>query len=179
MRLQDGDILQSTDASAGAGEALVQLDDGARLALRYGSAFEVKQLPSKGAVAAGQTTVRVVKGGLRYISGKVKGGKVAFETKTATIGVRGTDIEIVVTEEAVQGNNPGTYLKVNTGAAFLTAPDGAQVEVTPGEVAYGGEPDVTSRGIGGTRRAAARKVQIAKDAGLFKASSLDRLMRSK
>jgi OmpA-OmpF porin, OOP family len=101
--------------------------------------------------------------------------KVTFTTSTATIGIRGTDIEIVVSEEAVQDNNPGTYLKVNTGAAVLTAVDGAAVDVTPGEVAYGGEPELNTRGAGGVRRAAARKVQTA-GVGLFKPSGIDRLM---
>ena len=33
----------------------------------------------------------------------------SFETSTATIGIRGTDIEIVVTQEPVNDNNPGTF----------------------------------------------------------------------
>jgi hypothetical protein len=99
-----------------------------------------------------------------------------FETPTATIGIRGTDIEVLVSDLAVLDNNPGTYLKVNTGAASITAPNGAVVEVLPGEVAYGGEPDLSVRGSARPRRAAARKVQLSTE-GLFKPSSLDQLMR--
>jgi FecR protein len=182
MRLKKGDVLQSDPASpdtgagaAAGGEALVRFDDGARLALRNGSSFEIQELQLKGPAATRQQIINVVKGSLRYISGiATVRQKVTFTTSTATIGIRGTDIEIVVSEEAVQDNNPGTYLKVNAGAAVLTAVDGAAVDVAPGEVAYGGEPELTTRG-GGARRAAARKVQAA-GAGLFKSSSMDRLM---
>ncbi len=187
MRLKKGDQLLSEPASpdvgtaagsgaATGGEALVRFDDGARLALRNGSSFEIKELRLKGPAATREKIIDVIKGSLRYISGVATvQQKVSFTTSTATIGIRGTDIEIVVSDEVVQDNNPGTYLKVNTGAAVLTAVDGAAVEVAPGEVAYGGEPELTTRGAGGVRRAAARKVQAA-GAGLFKPSSLDRLM---
>jgi hypothetical protein len=181
MRLKKGDVLQSDPASAEAGapaggEALVRFDDGARLALRNGSSLEIQELQLKGPAATRQKIINVIKGSLRYISGIATARqKVTFTTNTATIGIRGTDIEIVVSEEAVQDNNPGTYLKVNTGAAVLTAPDGAAVDVASGEVAYGGEPELNTRGAGGVRRAAARKVQAA-GAGLFKSSSMDRLM---
>jgi FecR protein len=183
MRLKKGDVLLSDPASpdpglgaTAGGEALVRFDDGARLALRNGSSFEIQGLQLKGPAATREKIINVIKGSLRYISGiATVRQKVTFTTSTATIGIRGTDIEIVVSEEAVQDNNPGTYLKVNTGAAVLTAPDGAVVDVAPGEVAYGGEPELNTRGAGGVRRAAARKVQAA-GAGLFKSSSLDRLM---
>jgi hypothetical protein len=175
MRLKKGDVLQSDPASpdagaaavaAAGGEALVRFDDGARLALRNGSSFEIEELQLKGPAATRQKIINLVKGSLRYISGiATVRQKVTFTTSTATIGIRGTDIEIVVSEEAVQDNNPGTYLKVNTGAAVLTATDGAAVDVASGEVAYGGEPELTTRGAGGVR-----------GAGLFKPSGIDRLM---
>lgn len=183
QRLQEGDILQSaqpdaakSDTDAG-GEALVRFDDGARMALRGGSQIEIEQLMLKGPRQNRQKKLRIITGALRYISGAATvRQRVAFVTSTATIGIRGTDIEIVVAQEAVQDNNPGTYLKVNTGAAVLTAPDGAQVDVTPGEVAYGGEPELGMRGKGGTRRASARKV-TSLGSDVFKASGLDKLMK--
>jgi OmpA-OmpF porin, OOP family len=183
QRLKKGDVLQSAapDAtkpgSENGGEVLVRFDDGARLALRGGSTVELQQLQLAGPRQERQKTLRMITGALRYISGiATVRQKVSFVTSTATIGIRGTDIEIVVTPEAVEDNNPGTYLKVNTGAAVLTATDGAKVDVAPGEVAYGGEPELTTRGKGGTRRASARKVDVAAS-GVFKASGLDRLMK--
>ncbi len=183
QRLKKGDVLQSAAAdptkpnSENGGEALVRFDDGARMALRGGSTVELQQLQLAGPRQERQKTLRMITGALRYISGiATVRQKVSFVTSTATIGIRGTDIEIVVSQEAVEDNNPGTYLKVNTGAAVMTATDGAKVDVAPGEVAYGGEPELAMRGKGGTRRASARKVDVAAS-GVFKASGLDKLMQ--
>ncbi len=173
MRVRQGDKI----ASKGQGEALLQFNDGARLALRTESSLQIKILGPESVDGPGQKTLKLLVGSLRYISGAATvRRKVSFQTNTATIGIRGTDIEITVSDEAVLDNNPGTYLKVNTGLAAITAPDGAQVEVAPGEVAYGGEPELTMRGAGGTRRASARKLQAGADR-LFKASALDALMK--
>jgi hypothetical protein len=172
-RLREGDEFIS-DSGA---EAFVRFDDGARMALRSDSRLLVKDLKVRGAATARQKTLRVLKGGLRYISGKgtVK-SKVTFETTTVTIGIRGTDIEIAVSEDPVNTDPAGTYLKVNTGAAVMEAVDGTQVEVDPGQVAFGGEPELVARGIGGRKRPAARKVE-APTGSLFKSGLLDKLMK--
>ena len=175
-RLRVGDEF----VSEGDAEALVRFDDGARLALRPDSRLQVTALKLKGPAAAQQKTINILKGGLRYISGKstVK-SQVAFTTSTATIGIRGTDIEIAVSEDAVSNDPAGTYLKVNTGVATMEASDGTQVEVDAGQIAFGGLPEVVPRGPGGTRRPAARKVEAAIGAvgGLFRTGALDRLLK--
>ncbi len=172
-RLREGDEF----VSEGDAEALVRFDDGARLALRSDSRLQVKTLKLKGEPAYRQKTIKLLKGGLRYISGRatVK-NRVSFETNTATVGIRGTDIEIAVSEDPVNTDPAGTYLKVNTGVATMEAVDGTQVAVDPGQVAFGGEPELVPRGAGGTRRPAARKVEAAVG-GLFKTGLLDKLMR--
>ncbi len=172
-RLRQGDEFVSEADS----EALVRFDDGARMALRAESKLLVKSLQLKGPSDSRQKTIRIVKGGLRYISGKstVK-SRVAFETTTATVGIRGTDIEIAVSEDPVNNDPAGTYLKVNTGIATLAAVDGTQVDVDPGQVAFGGEPELVPRGAGGTRRPAARKVEGSVGV-LFKAGLLDKLLK--
>ena len=172
-RLRAGDEFVSETGS----EALVRFDDGARLALRSESRLLVKELKLKGPSAGRQKTIRLLKGGLRYISGKatVK-NRVTFETTTATVGIRGTDIELAISEDPVNTDPAGTYLKVNTGLATMEAVDGTQVDVDPGQVAFGGEPELVPRGAGGVRRPAARRVEAAVG-GLFKAGALDKLMR--
>ena len=171
-RLREGDEFVSEPGA----EALVRFDDGARMALRGDSVLQVKALKLKGPMSKRQKTLRIVRGGLRYISGKVSMRQhVAFETSTATIGIRGTDIEIAVAPEPVNEDPSGTYLKVNTGAASLQAVDGTVVDVDPGQVAFGGEPELMPRGAGGKRRPAARKVEAV--VGLFKTGLLDKLMR--
>jgi FecR protein len=172
-RLREGDEFVSEPDS----EALLRFDDGARMALRADSKLLVKSLQLKGPSATRQKTIRIVKGGLRYISGKatVK-SRVSFETTTATVGIRGTDIEIAVSEDPVNNDPAGTYLKVNTGLATMAAVDGTQVDVDPGQVAFGGEPELVPRGAGGTRRPAARKVDTP-IGGLFKAGLMDKLLK--
>ena len=182
MRLQPGDELRSTVDSTDTGEALIRFDDGGFLAIRTGSAMQIKRLPPQDVLSTAGTAVfnaavYLIRGGLRYITSKASARyTVVFETPTATIGIRGTDLEILVSDVAVLDNNPGTYLKVNAGAASITAPNGAVVDVLPGEVGYGGEPDVSVRGGAAVRRTAARKVEVP-TAALFKPSSLDQQMR--
>ncbi len=182
MRLEAGDELRSAVDSSEAGEALVRFDDGGFLAIRTGSAMQIKRLPPQDAIsdaanAVLNAAVYLIRGGMRFVTSKAtRKYATVFETPTATIGIRGTDLEILISDLALLDNNPGTYLKVNTGAAIITAPNGAVVEVLPGEVAYGGEPELVARGAGGVRRSAARKVEVTAE-GLFKPSTLDQFMR--
>ena len=173
MRLRQGDKIISPVGA----EVLLRFNDGARLAVRSDSEIQLKALQTTGPGTAQKKTIRLLVGALRFVSGIATVSRnVSFETRTATIGIRGTDIEISVSEVEVLDNNPGTYLKVNSGAAQITAPDGAAVEVAPGEVAYGGEPELQTRGAGGTRRSSARKLQ-AVGGSLFAPASMDALMR--
>lgn len=170
-RLRQGDEF----VSAAGAEAMLRLDDGGRLALRENSMLRFKTLELEGPIKKRHAALRVIRGGLRYVSGKVAAQqRMVFETETAIIGIRGTDIEIVITNEVVNGDESGTYLRVNSGAATLQAVDGSVVDVGPGQVAFGGEVDLVARGAGGTKRPAARKVAPA--AGLFKSGSMDQLM---
>ena len=90
-RLRVGDEFVTEGAQS---EALVRFDDGARMALRADSRLQVTALKLRGAVEARQKTLKILQGGLRYISGKrTAKSSVAFQTTTATIGIRGTDIE--------------------------------------------------------------------------------------
>ncbi len=170
-RLREGDEMVSEPGA----EALLRLDDGARLAVRPNSILQFKTLQRRGRVDQRKMALRIAQGGLRYLSSKsTLRHSIQFETPTATIGIRGTDIEISITDLPVDENVTGTYLKVNTGAAILQAVDGTVVEVDPGQVAFGGEPELVPRGPGGTRRPAGRKVEPI--TGLFKAGLLDKLM---
>ncbi len=174
-----GTRLRAGDAfiSEGNAEALVRFDDGARLALRAESRVEVQALQLTGAPTARRKTIKIVKGGLRYVSGRATAkNSVSFTTNTATIGIRGTDIEIAVSQDTINSHPAGTYLKVNSGRATLAAVDGTQVDVEPGQIAYGGLPELVPRGAGGVRRPAARKI-TEPVVGLFKPGKLDRLMK--
>lgn len=176
-RLRVGDEFVTEGAGS---EALVRFDDGARMALRADSRLQVTALQMRGAAEVRQKTLKLIQGGLRYISGlRTLKSSVAFQTTTATIGIRGTDIEIAVSEDPVNNDPAGTYLKVNAGVAVMEATDGTTVDVDAGQIAFGGLPEVVPRGPGRIRRPAARKVEAAVGAvgGLFKTGALDRLLK--
>ena len=85
-------------------------------------------------------------GRARFVSARNRAqDATGFETPSATIGIRGTDIEIVVEENLGQSGIDGTYLIVNEGVAQLRGADGSQVEVQPGQVAFGARVDLTPR----------------------------------
>lgn len=168
-RLRQGDEFIS-DANS---EALVRFDDGARLALREESRLEINALKLKGAPTYRQKTIKIVKGGLRYISGRATAkNNVSFVTNTATIGIRGTDIEIAISEDAINTDPAGTYLKVNAGVATLAAVDGTQVDVDAGQIAFGGLPELVPRGAGGVRRPSARRIVESVGGGCSRRASL-------
>ena len=172
-KLEEGDEIKSL----GGTEAVVRMDDGARLAVRPDSRVQLRELQVRDAKQP-RTTIKLLQGGLRYVSAKSgpRHHVVTFETSTSTIGIRGTDIELAVTAAPVNNEPAGTYLKVNSGRATLRASDGVEVNVAQGQLAFGCEPELTPRGVGMPRRPAARRVESA-PGGVFGSARLDRLMK--
>lgn len=141
MSIEAGDELVSRDAE----ELLVRFEDGARLAVRPESRVWIRDLPQRRNSRTSRT-LRVSAGRARFVSARHRSqATTAFETPAATIGIRGTDIEIVVQGVATPGGAEGTYLIVNDGVAQLRAADGSQVEVQPGQVAFGARSDLSPR----------------------------------
>lgn len=164
-------LLLSPDA-----EVLVQFDDGAKMVVRGDSQVLFRKLVEEGQLDARQKTLQIIKGGLRYLSGALtQRKKVAFETASATVGIRGTDIEIAVSDAPVEGHPAGTYLKVNTGQAVLAGLDGAEVELSPGQVAFGAEPQPTPKGTRAIARPSTARVEVI-PSGVFKSAQLDSLL---
>ena len=172
MLLEQGDELVSGESA----EAMVRFDDGGRLALRPDSRVVFKQLPDASRARFSQKLVKVARGQMRYVSGHKRSRHAMFETLTATIGIRGTDIEIAISEVPVDTDPPGTFLKVRKGLAFIRATDGTEADVAAGQVAFGGEPELVARGSGGQRRPAARPAS-ARARELFKPGQLDRVLK--
>ena len=157
-------------------EVLVQFDDGAKMVVRGDSQVVFRKLVEHGPTDTRQKTLQIIKGGLRYLSGVLTlRRKVAFETASATVGIRGTDIEIAVSDTPVEGNPAGTYLKVNTGQAVLAGLDGAEVELAPGQVAFGAEPQPTAKGTRAITRPSAARMEMI-PLSVFKSAQLDSLL---
>ena len=169
MEVQESDTLL---LSSGA-EVLVQFDDGAKMVVRGDSQVLFRKLVEQGQVDTRQKTLQIIKGGLRYLSGALTiRKKVVFETTSAIVGIRGTDIEIAVSDATVEGNPAGTYLKVNTGQAVLAGLDGAEVELSPGQVAFGAEPQLTSKGTRAIVQPSAARMDVI-PLNVFKSAQLD------
>lgn len=167
--LREGDELVSREDS----EAIVRFDDGGRFAIRPATRSLLKQLPPGGAPDTASRIVSITKGALRYVSAVAGGRGPQFETGTATIGIRGTDIDIVVTEVAIANEPPGTLLRVRAGLALIRGSDGTETDVRAGQIAYGGEPDAPTRGLGSRRRPGARLVTNVNVQRAFQPGRLD------
>ena len=172
MPVREGDVLHT----GGDGEMFVRFDNGARMLVRAESTVNFVTLKEKGETTKRRKTIQLIQGGLRYVTGKgAARHRVAFKTDTSTIGIRGTDLEIAVASESKPDAPSGTYLQVNRGAAVLEALDGTLVNVERGELAFGGEPELTPKGIGAIKQPAGRKLQAVLH--VFKKSGLDALLR--
>ncbi len=115
------------------GLAQIRFSDGAMLSVRANSDLKIEAHSFFGESDTLATTVlQLLRGGLRAITGAVArvnraGYKVV--TPTATIGVRGTDFEAFYIPAPTPGGapppgEPGTYLRVTQGVAFLQTPQG-------------------------------------------------------
>jgi hypothetical protein len=103
VALGKGQSLQTGDrlTTAPTGLALVQMSDGARVSIRPGSDMVLKDYRFQPAATDNRMVVQLLKGGLRSVSGLVaKTGPDAarVETKTATVGIRGTDFDVRLCE---------------------------------------------------------------------------------
>jgi len=125
------------------GLAQVRFSDGAMLSIRANSELKIEAHSFRGERDTLATTVlQLLRGGLRAITGAVarqnrSGYRVV--TPTATIGVRGTDFEAFYVPAATPGvalpGEPGTYLRVTRGVAFLQTPQGS-LDVQPQQTGF-------------------------------------------
>lgn len=158
-------------------EAVIQFDDGARMAVRPGSRVLLKRLYEASQGGADRSEVmQMIQGALRYISAKSPPkNDMSFETNTASVGIRGTDLEIAIAEAAA-GSNAGTYLKVNEGAAVLAGLDGSTVSVEPGQVAFGAPDSPPGQGATRSLRPLGRRVSTVPP-NVFRSGALDAELR--
>ncbi len=103
--------------------AHLKFSDGALLALRADSQFRVDEHHFDADSAANSSTIlSLLKGGLRIITGlvaKQNPDKYKVNTPAGTIGVRGTDLELVLDEGVVIGFWEGSGYLINEAGTFL------------------------------------------------------------
>jgi hypothetical protein len=102
--------------------------DNSRLSMGPASFVVVDQYVYAGPGGAGRQVVRYTKGAFRFISGSIPKDKVQLETPTVTIGIRGTTIRTLVTDDGT------TTVGLDHGGAIVTSKQtGQSVVLAPGE----------------------------------------------
>ncbi len=130
------------------GELHAVLADGGYLAVRPNTVVKIAAFSAKGD-ASDNTWIDLVRGALRAVTGwipKTNPRAYRITTAAATIGVRGTDFEVVHVTEGPAGPEEltGTYDWVHAGTTFLKTRNG-QMEVAPGRAAYAVSANETPR----------------------------------
>lgn len=138
-RISEGEtILTGPD-----GELLLTTDDSGVLAIRPRSRLTIDTYKVNGN-DKDSVVLNLLRGSLRSITGwisKTAPKNYRVTTNTATVGIRGTDHEVVIVEE---GENAGTWNKVTEGGTVLSSNNGS-IEQTPssnpaGRVRAGDQP---------------------------------------
>jgi hypothetical protein len=129
--VREGDLIITLANS----ETLIKLRDETTLSIRQLSQlrlveYRFERTPADGFVA------NLLKGSLRKVSGLIARAQprnVRLTTPTATIGIRGTDYEVIIVEEETPQTRAGTYDYVNDGETFLQIASGETLNVSRDE----------------------------------------------
>ncbi len=151
--LQKGDAVNEGDILASAADASAQISmvDGGFIALRPDSRLKFDSFRFNGQQDGNeQSFFSLFKGGFRAITGligKINKASYRITTPSATLGIRGTDHEIIV---VVPGSPlallapAGTYNKVNLGETTMTTAKGT-ISILPNQMGYAGGADQMPR----------------------------------
>lgn len=131
----EGDTIVTGDNS----EAHVVMSDSTILAVRPNSIVKITKFSSNQDQNTDQSIISVIKGALRTITGfvgKLNPNNVTYLTPTATIGVRGTDHEIVINSDSSQGIAQGTFDYVYEGTTYIKSASGVTVDVPKDSIGF-------------------------------------------
>ncbi len=139
MDVNEGDTVATT---AGA-SAQIRMVDGGFIAVRPDSRLKVETFVFNGKQDGRERSlIMLLKGGFRAITGLIGNlnkQNYLIRTPSATIGIRGTDHEPMFIPEPLPGvaaiGVPGTYDRVNHGAAFIKTDLGI-VNINPNQVGF-------------------------------------------
>ncbi|MDX2220746.1 MAG: OmpA family protein [Burkholderiales bacterium] len=136
--LKDDDVVNAGDtiSTGPTASVVVGMNDGARVLVRPGTTVTIAESIASGPLGKLVQKLELLVGAVRFITGDI--GKrnpdgVRLKTPTLTIGIRGTDIELVHAPRTRSGAPGGSFVKVNSGAVALTGLDGSNVDLAAGE----------------------------------------------
>jgi hypothetical protein len=107
MELREGDTLSTSQGSS----AIIRMQDGTRMTLRPGTDLVLQRFQYREGAANNSMVMQLFSGGLRAITGLISKDApeaAKLQTKTATIGIRGTDFDARLCQRECQdGVDPG------------------------------------------------------------------------
>ena len=128
----------------------LKLVDGASVILRPNSRFQIEDYNVAEDEQENRSVFNLIKGGFRAVTGLI--GKrnrrgVRVRTAVATIGIRGTNWEVVNCAGGSCGSNPdGDYYTVYEGGITVTNNNGS-LDINPGDYGYIADPNAPPTGI--------------------------------
>lgn len=130
---RSGDALRVGDTvnTQAGGEVLIKFKDDSTVALRQNTQMKLNEFRFDNQASDGML-LGLLKGSMRAVSGligKATPRNVRYSTATATVGIRGTDVEIAVVEEDSGDTRAGTYDYVYDGATNIQIASGQSLDV--------------------------------------------------
>ena len=124
--LSDGTTVSSGDiiATNRSGQVQLLFYDETRIAIGPNSQFLVEDVRLRSSGAAKTFAVSAIAGGFRFITGKSPKPVYLIKTPTATMGIRGTKFDFVVTKQA------GTDLAIYTGSVQICGASGSCLRIS-------------------------------------------------
>lgn len=119
------EIIETSDD----GGVSIELLDGTELYIGEGSRLALQRFVYDAANQRVRQVLRFVSGSFRVVSGRLAKETFRFETPVATIGIRGTDFEVVVDRFG------GTSVAVHEGSVVVKPLSGESVAIEPGSQA--------------------------------------------
>ncbi len=129
LEFKQGDTLSTAAGST----AIVRMQDGTRMTLRPGTDLVVQQFQYRAEAPNNSMVLQLFSGGLRAITGLIARNSpeaAKLQTKTATIGIRGTDFDARI----CQGECAGESARVTEQPRANTVQASAKVVSTQGEI---------------------------------------------
>ena len=129
LAFKEGDTLSTAQGSS----AIIRMQDGSRMTLRPGTDMVVQRFQYQEGAANNSMVMKLFSGGLRAITGLISKNApdaAKLQTKTATIGIRGTDFDARICQRECAAESA----KVPEHAHANTVQASAKLLATQGEI---------------------------------------------
>ncbi len=129
LAFREGDTLSTAEG----GSAIIRMQDGTRMTLRPGTDMVVQRYQYREGAANNSMVMQLFSGGLRAITGLISKNSpdaARLQTKTATIGIRGTDFDARICQRECTAESA----KVSEQARANTVQASARLLSTQGEI---------------------------------------------